>query len=81
LRALRDIANDIEIDWNPIRNEGAKQALARMKSMGLITEPFYHDPNGYGVVASFLSNSVGWKGPVARRIKKELRVLCGHPRP
>lgn len=81
MRALRDIAIEIEKDWTSITNAGARQALGHMKGMGLITDPFYLDPNGYGVVGTSLSNAVGWKGPVARRIKQELRAMCGHPRP
>jgi hypothetical protein len=52
-----------------------------MDDMGQITEPYFADPNGYPVVGSFLAHSVGWRGETARRIKKELRNMCGHPRP
>jgi hypothetical protein len=83
MRALSTIALEIENDasWRLVSNNGAKSMLDHMKNMGLVTEPFYGDPDGYGVVSSFLSNAIGWKGPVARCIKKELRTMCGHPRP
>lgn len=83
MRPLNDIAIEIESDkaWTSVRNTGAQLALGHMKQMGVVTDPFYCDPDGYGLASSFLVNSVGWKGPVARRIKKELRVMCGHPRP
>jgi hypothetical protein len=81
IRPLGDIAAEIEGDWRVINNQAARQALDHMKSMGSITAPFYADPNGYGVVGSFLEHSRGWHGPVARRVKKELRSMCGHPRP
>lgn len=83
MRPLNTIAAEIENDagWRLVSNSGAHSMLGHMKGMGLITDPFHHDPDGYGVVGSFLSNSIGWKGPGARRIKKELRVMCGHPRP
>ena len=80
-RRLRDIAAEIEADWRPVNNGAAKEALEYMKKMGQIEAPFHADPNGYGVVGSFLSNAIGWKGDVARRVKKELRLMCGHPRP
>ncbi len=41
--------------------------------MGVVTEPYGFDPNGYGVISQFLSGAKGWHGPVARRIKAELR--------
>lgn len=80
-RPLRDIAAEIEADWQPVNNGAAKQALEYMKTMGQVEAPFHADPNGYGVVASFLLHAIGWKGDVARRVKKELRMMCGHPRP
>lgn len=82
MRPLRDIAVEIATDWREIKHAGAREALECMKTMGDITEPFYADPNGYSVVAAFLSGADhGWRGPVADRVKKELRTMCAHPRP
>ena len=81
MRTLREIAAEIQADWTVINNAGASDALECMKKMGAITEPFGADPNGYSVVGAFFGNSIGWRGPVARRVKKELRQMCGHPRP
>lgn len=81
MRTLRAIAVEIAADWTAINNTAARNALECMKKMGAITERFGADPNGYSVVAAFLDNSKGWHGAVARRIKKELREMCGHPRP
>lgn len=81
MRALRDIATEIATDWTTINNRGAKAALDCMLEMGLATEPFLADPDGYCVIGTFLTHSQGWRGPNARRIKKELRVIVGHPRP
>lgn len=81
MRPLREIAAEIEADWKVIRNATAKDALQHMKDMGLVTEPAGADPNGYPVVGTFLTFAVGWRGEVARRIKKELKQMCGHPRP
>jgi hypothetical protein len=80
-RPLREIAGEIGADWTVINNQAARQALDYMKIMGSIDAPFGADPDGYSVVASFLLHSIGWKGDVARRVKKELREMCGHPRP
>jgi hypothetical protein len=81
MRALRDIAQEIAVDWQTINGVGALEALASMKNMGMVTEPFGADPTGYSVIGSFLAHSIGWRGPVARRVKKELRQMSGHPRP
>ena len=81
MRTLREIAVEIFADWTVINNAGALDALECMRKMGVVTERFGADPNGYAVVGAFLSNSSGWRGSVARRIKKELRQMCGQPRP
>jgi hypothetical protein len=80
-RTLRDIAAEIQSDWPVINNHAAKQALDQMKSMGSIEAPFHRDPNGYAVVGVFLENARGWQGKVAKRVKSELRAMCGHPKP
>jgi hypothetical protein len=80
-RTLQEVAGEIETDWLVINNQAARQALNYMKTMSAIEAPFAADPNGYAVVGSFLTHAIGWKGEVARRVKKELRMMCGHPRP
>lgn len=81
MRTLREIAAEIDANWPVINNGAASKALGFMRTMGFITDPFHADPNGYAVVGSFLGNAIGWRGPVARRVKTELREMCGHPRP
>jgi hypothetical protein len=81
MRKLKEIAAEIQADWPVINNAGARDALDCMKQMGVVTDGFGADPNGYSVVGAFLGNAIGWRGEVARRIKKELRQMCGHPRP
>ena len=80
MRTLRAIAKEIRSDWRVINNAAARDALKCMDEMGQITEPFVTDPNGYSVVGAFLTHSVGWRGETARRIKKELRTMCGRPK-
>lgn len=81
MRTIREIAAEVEADWLVINNLAARKALDCMKTMGFIDSPFGADPHGYAVVGSFLCHANGWTGQVARRVKKELRELCGHPRP
>lgn len=81
MRKIKEIAAEIQADWRVINNAGARDALDCMKKMDHITDRFGADPNGYSVVGAFLSNAIGWRGNVANRIKKELRQMCGHPRP
>jgi len=81
MRTLREIALEIASDWKGIKHAGARDALECMKEMEKITERFGTDPNGYSVISSFLSCSAGWRGEVARRVKRELREITGHPRP
>lgn len=73
MRPLSTIAVEIENDagWSLVSNTGAKTMLGHMKGMGLVTDPFHHDPDGYGVVSSFLSNSIGWKPLVPPKVCKK----------
>jgi hypothetical protein len=81
MRALYEIAQEITTDWKVINNGAAREALKAMKTMGAITDRFGADPNGYSVVGTFLTHCKGWQGPVAHRLKRELRQMSGHPRP
>ena len=81
MRDLREIALEIEANWIPVRNEGALEALRHMKCMGQVSSSYGADSSGHAVVGTFLTHAVGWRGEVARRIKKELRIMCEHPRP
>lgn len=81
MRTLREIATEIQADWPVINNAGARNALECMRNMELITQGFSGDPNGYSVVGAFLIHSVGWRGAVARRVKKELRQMLDPQRP
>ncbi|RQY93844.1 hypothetical protein DF016_10940 [Burkholderia stagnalis] len=76
MRRLAEIAVEVRRDWRPINNGAAVSAIDAMATMGLVTEPYGLDPNGYGVIGQFLSNAAGWRGPVARRVKAELRAMC-----
>lgn len=75
MRTLKEISLEIISDWKTINNTGALEALECMKKMGMVTERFMTDSNGYSIVGSFLTHSRGWRGKVARRVKEELREL------
>ncbi|WDD90398.1 hypothetical protein Bsp3421_000235 (plasmid) [Burkholderia sp. FERM BP-3421] len=75
MRRLSEIAAEVRKDWHPINNGAAVIALDAMASMGSISAPYFLEPHGYGVVSSFLNNAKGWHGPVARRVKAELRAM------
>jgi hypothetical protein len=76
MRKLLEVPAEVKANWANITNHAAQSALAEMATMGLITEPYHLDRSGHGVVGSFLQNSHGWHGPVARRVKAELRAMC-----
>jgi len=80
MRTLREIAFEVEADWRNITNSGAQTALHQMKEISDIGAQYGHDSTGHSVVGSFLTHAIGWRGEVARRIKKELRAMCGQRR-
>jgi hypothetical protein len=71
-RPLTDIAREIREDWTRPHFAAVPylNALAGMHSI--------HDRFGYddarGIVLYFLSNAGSWRGPVAKRIKAELKA-------
>ena len=67
-------------DWHAINNLGAETALNDMKQIGFIDAPYGIEPTSYAVIGSFLTFAVGWRGEVARKVKKELRAMCAQRR-
>lgn len=76
MRTIQEIAFEITSNWEVINNKGACEALRHMREMRYITSPYGADTQGHSIIGTFLVNSVGWRGEVARRIKKELRDMC-----
>ena len=77
-RFLYEVANEIKSDW-PNANDPHDPAGHYVKAMGelrYITDDYYAD-DARTVVLYFLSNARSWRGPVAQRVKKELKALCG----
>lgn len=72
-RPLYKIADEIESDWKKVYF-GAVPYLEAMFSLDKITDNYGAD-SGVSVVSYFLANAQGWKGDVARRVKKELNNM------
>lgn len=72
-RPLSEIAREIRADWANV-NFAAKPYLSAMASLGSVRDSFGYD-SGKSIVLYFLSNARGWRGPVAKRVKAELRGM------
>ncbi len=72
-RHLSAIAFDIAGHW-PNVYFGARPYLEAMRDLDGINDR-YHEDSARSIVAYFLSNATGWRGPDARRIKRELNDL------
>jgi hypothetical protein len=71
-RPLTDIAREINEDWKR-PHFAAVPYLNALAGMHCITDRFGHD-DARGIVLYFLSNAGSWRGPVAKRIKAELKA-------
>jgi hypothetical protein len=72
-RSLSAIAAEIRREWKS-PYFGAVPYIQAMGSMGSMSEGYGADP-GREIVAYFLSNASGWRGPAAKRIKAELNAM------
>jgi len=72
-RLLAIIADEIRQDWKNVWF-GAEPYLTAMETMNSINEAYGLD-SGTSIVAYFLGNANTWRGPVARRVKKELNEM------
>lgn len=75
VRPIREIAREIEADWKKV-NYAARPYLDAMHSISSIDDNYIYD-SAESVVLYFLANASSWRGETARRIKKELREMCG----
>ena len=74
IRPLSEIAADIRKDWKKV-SPFAEPYLKAMSTLNTIQD-YYDCDSGEEIVLRFLSNSTGWRGEVARRIKAELKTMC-----
>ena len=75
MRSLSIIAQEIRRDWKNV-NYAAKPYLEAMATLDKITDNYYYD-SSVSVVLYFLSNASTWRGETAKRIKAELKAMCG----
>lgn len=77
-RSLSVIAADVHAHW-PKVNYAAAPYLEAMGQLQTMADAYGLD-SASSVVAYFLANAGGWRGPDAQRIKKELNAML-HPEP
>lgn len=75
VRDICEIAEEIKADWvkpHPF----AMPYLEAMDSLFTINDYYYQD-SAREIVLRFISNACTWRGPVAQKIKKELKAIAG----
>lgn len=72
-RTLSSIAAEIRRDWKK-PNFGAIPYLNALGALDNVSQPYGLD-DGKSIVLYFLSNATTWRGPVAKRVKAELKAL------
>ena len=80
-RPIYEIADEIRMEWTDKNgrsnvNYAAKPYLAAMLDINSIDENYMLD-SAKSVVLYFLSNASAFRGEAARRIKAELKAICG----
>lgn len=79
-RPLHVIASEIRKDWKATSKNGiyfgAVPYLDAMSSMDNVNQNYGMD-TGKSIVLYFLANASTYKGETAKRIKKELKDMCG----
>lgn len=79
-RPIHVIAREIVADWKNVYF-GAVPYIHAMSALNSINDMFIHD-SAKSIVLYFLGNAQSWRGPVAKRIKAELKAMCaGKPLP
>ena len=73
MRPIYIIATDIRTDWKK-PYFGAVPYIGAMLALDKITDNYGADP-GDMVVRYLRSNASTWRGPVARRVKVELKAM------
>ena len=74
-RPLFAIAHEVRDNWQRV-NYGAVPYLDAMACLGSIKDQYGLD-SGTSIVRYFLSNATSWRGPMARKIKAELKSMLG----
>lgn len=71
-RPIYQIAAEIKKSWKNVSPE-AEPYLRAMHSMSSVADTYGAD-DGREIILYFLSNTNGWRGPDAKRLKDELRA-------
>lgn len=74
-RPLYEIAREIRNDWKNVYF-GAKPYLDALSSLDSVNDNYMYD-SGKSMVLYFLANASSWRGENAKRIKAELKKMCG----
>ena len=74
-RPLFAIAHEVRDNRQRV-NYGAVPYLDAMACLGSIKDKYGLD-SGTSIVRYFLSNATSWRGPMARKIKAELKSMLG----
>jgi hypothetical protein len=72
-RSIATIAREIRRDWKA-PYFGAVPYLDAMRELDTMQDKFMAD-SAKTIVTYFLSNAAQWRGPVARRVKAELKAM------
>jgi hypothetical protein len=73
VRPIHEIADEIAREWLNVYF-GAVPYLDAMQYLTAIDDKFGED-DAKEIVIYFLSNARNWRGPVAKRVKEELKEL------
>jgi hypothetical protein len=72
-RSIKTIAQEVRADWKNI-SPYAKPYLDAMSTLDKIDDMYGLD-YARSIINYFLVNSMGWRGQVARTVKKELNEM------
>lgn len=74
-RPLHEIVREIRKDWKNVYF-GAVPYLNAMSTLDKVTDQYIAE-DGKTQVIYFLSNATTWRGETAKRVKAELKKMCG----
>ena len=74
-RPIRTIAFEIRQNWKPV-GYAAEPYVQAMSHLDKVTD-VYITEDANSLIRRFLFNAQTWRGPVARRIKAELKQMVG----
>jgi hypothetical protein len=72
-RPLSEIAAEIAADWTALHG-AAQPYLDAMSKLRSANVPYVFE-TGSDMIQGFLINAQTWRGPVARRVKLELKAI------